>query len=48
MQIIFENEVERNYSRRTGVVGSLIYVGRIHRYMERKCDGRVGIRGGGI
>ena len=44
MQIIFEDEVEGNYGRRTGVVGSLICTGRIHRYIERKCDRRVGIR----
>ena len=48
MQIIFEDEVEGNYGRRIGAVGSLICVGRIHRYMERKRDGRIRIRGGGI
>ena len=44
MQVIFENENERSYSRRTGIVGVNICIRRVRRYMEGKCNGRFGSR----
>ena len=38
MQIIFENEDEGKYGRRTSVVGIVICAGEISGYMERECD----------
>ena len=48
MQFIFDNEDERSYSKRTGIVGVNICIRRVRRYMERKCNGRVGSRSIGV
>ena len=45
MQIIFENEAEGSYGRRTGVVGFVICAGRVGRCVEGECDGEVRVRG---
>ena len=44
MQIVLEDEVKRSNDRRTGVVGFVICVGRIGRYMEGECNGGIGSR----
>ena len=36
MQTIFENEVEEEYSKRTGTVDLIICAGRVGRCVERK------------
>ena len=48
MQIIFKNEDKRSDSRRTSVVGALIYARRISGYVEGEYYGRIRIREGGI
>ena len=48
MQFIFDNEDERSYSKRTGIVGVNICIRRVRRYMEGKCNGRVGSRSIGV
>ena len=44
LQVIFENEDEGGDSRRTGVMGPLIYVGRIRRCMEGECNRETRVR----
>lgn len=38
MQTLYYNEDKRYNSKRVGVVGSIIYVRRTSRYMERECN----------
>ena len=45
MQIVFKNEAERSYGRRTGAVGFVICVGRVGRCVEGEHNG--GVRVGG-
>ena len=45
MQIVFKNEAERSYGRRTGAVGFVICVGRVSRCVEGEHDGGVRVRG---
>ena len=42
MQVIYKNKDKGYSSRRAGVIGLIVYVGRIGRYLERKCDGKFG------
>ena len=44
MQIIFEDENEGEYSRRTGAVGVVICAKRVSGCVERKHNGRNGGR----
>ena len=48
MQIIFENEAKRSGSRRTGVVGFVVYAERVSRCVEGEHNGGVRVRGGRI
>ena len=48
MQIVFENEAEGSYGRRTGTVGFVICAGRVGRCVEEERDGGVRVRGGRI
>ena len=41
MQVIYENEDEKDNSRRADTVDLIIYIGRISRYMEGKYAGRL-------
>ena len=42
MQVIFEDEDERNDNRRVSTVDSVLHTGRISRYIEGKYVGRFG------
>ena len=44
MQVIYKDEVERVISRGIDPVGPLLCTGRISKYLEGKCHGRVGNR----
>ena len=48
MQVVLKNENEGGNSRGTNVVGPLICTGRVSRYMEGKCDGRIRSRKDGV
>ena len=48
MQVILKNEDEGGNSRGTSVVGSLVCIGGVSRYLERKHNGGIGVRGDGI
>ena len=42
MQIVYQNENEGYISRRAGVMGFIVCVGRIGRHLERKYNGGPG------
>ena len=44
MQVIFEDEDERDDSRGTSSIDSLIYIGRVSGYVEGEYTGRFGDR----
>ena len=44
MQIIYQNEDERNNSGKTDLVGIIIYVERVSRYMKEKYTKGLGRR----
>ena len=48
MSVIFENENERDNSRRTGVMGPLVCTGRASRHMEEKHYRRIRNREDGV
>ena len=48
MQIIPENEDEEDNSKRTGVLDLVTCAGRVSRYIERECHGRIRVRRGRV
>ena len=48
MQVIYQNEVEREHDGRTDIMGVDICARRIGGCMEGECDGGIRSGGGGI